>query len=445
MSAGSQTIEAAPAADAGVRQPLGSWGFVLFMLLCSGLSYVDKQVISLLVEPLKADLGISDTQVGLLQGFAFSLCYAVAGLPLAFLIDRGNRAKIAASCVAIWSLATGACGLASTYITFLLARAATAISESGFSPSAISMITDIFPRNRLARASAFYFLGPPLGSGAALLVGGFLLSHFNATGGIDLPFWGHLAPWQAVFASLTVPGLIMAVLLLLLIRDPGRKPTPRAAAADLRPDSRWGVVEIVRAKFLLPYMLGTILIMTVTFALNAWAPTYFIRHFGLEPGMAGKTLGPIFMGASVIGSLISFTFAGGGAPERATQRVILVALCGAVLVGPAAILMTTVSDMNVALAVYGFTALTANVVASLATTPIQLTVPSAVRAQAITFGGFMLAIIGGGGGPFLVGLASDLLFGEAAIGKSIALVSGIAWAGGLTSLLICWSIVRRRA
>ncbi len=440
-----ETATAASETPPAVKQPLGSWGFIAFMLLCSALSYVDKQVISVLVEPMKASLKISDAQVGLVQGFAFSLCYAVAGLPLAFVIDRGNRARIAASCVAIWSIATGLCGLAPNFLTFLLARATTAISESGFSPSTVSMITDIFPRHRLARASAFYFLGPPLGQGAALLAGGFLLAHFDSTGGLNLPLAGHLEPWQAVFTALTIPGLILALLLLLLIREPGRRNVPRAAVSDTRTESKWGVVEIWRAKFLLPYMLGTIFVMTVVMSLGAWAPTYFVREFGVAPSSAGKMLGPIFMGASVLGSLISFTFAVGAKDANPTLRVIKVALLGSLLVGPFVIMMTHVSDMNLALVFYGLTAMSANVVASLATTPIQLTVPSAVRAQAITTGGFLLAVIGGGGGPFFVGLANDEIFGESGIGDSIMLVCGSAWAIGVALLILCWTIARRRA
>lgn len=437
------TATEAPSADSAqpVRQPLGSWGFVALMLTCSALSYIDRQVISLLVEPLKESLRISDTQVGLLQGFAFSLCYAVAGLPLAFLIDRGNRVRIAAGCVAIWSLATGACGLATGYVSFLLARAATAISEAGFAPSAVSMLTDIFPRNKLARASAIMFLGPPLGGGAALLVGGFLLSTYNASGGVDLPLVGRLEPWQAVFATLTLPGLVLAAFLLAVTRHPVRREVSKATGVR----SRWGVVEIWRARFLLPYMLGTHFIMTVTFSLNAWAPSFFIRHHGVDPGAAGKMLGPLFIGGSIAGSLISFTLAAGGREDRATQRVITVATCGALFVGPLAILMTRAGDLNTALVCFALTAMAANVLASLATTPIQLTVPAAVRAQAITFGGFLLAIIAGGGGPFFVGLANDRLFGEAGIGDSITLIAGVAWALGLTLLTVSWIIARRRA
>ena len=304
---------AAPA----VRQPLGAWGFIVLALACSAISYVDRQVISLMVEPLKAAMGLNDAQIGLLQGLAFSLCYAVGALPLAFLIDTGNRMRIASACVAVWSLATGACGLATSYLGFLLARAGTALSEAAFSPAVLSIVPDLFARNRIARATAVYLLGPSIGTGLALTGGGWLLGRFERDGGLVLPIVGQLAPWQSVFVCLTAPGLILALLLLLLTREPGRRQVHRLEAASTRPDSRWGLVEIWRTGFLLPYMAGTTLIMTTQFALSAWAPTYFVRHFAMQPHAVGQMLGPVFIVANVAGAIVTGVLGGGGRPERA--------------------------------------------------------------------------------------------------------------------------------
>lgn len=428
-----------------VPQPLGSWGFVALALVCSTLSYLDRQVISLMVGPMKAALSLSDTEIGLLQGIAFSLFYAVGGLPLAFLIDKGNRVKVGAACVAVWSLATGACGIAGNFVSFLLARAGTAVAEAGFSPAVLSMVPDIFPRNRVARAGAIFLMGPPLGTGLALVGGGWLLGYFTQSGGLLLPVFGQLAPWQSVFVCLTPPGLILALLLVLLVRDPGRRQVHRTEAAPGRPESRWGVVEIWRSGFLLPFMIGTTLIMTVSFAMSAWAPTFFERHFGVPAHDAGKMLGPIFIVCSFAGAVVTSVLSGGGAPEKALRRVLALVLTGAAFVGPIVIALTQASALPVALALYGAAALSLNVVASLATAPIILVVPAHVRAQAITVGGFILAVVGAGGGPFLVGLFTDTLFrDEAAVGQSIALTAGIVWLGGLASLLVARRALIRR-
>jgi MFS family permease len=441
-------MEQGPRAEQGsppVRQPLGAWGFVALALVCSTLSYMDRQVISLMVGPLKAALQLSDTQIGLLQGIAFSLCYAVGGLPLAFLIDKGNRVRVGAACVAVWSLATGACGLATGYLAFLLARAGTAVAEAGFSPAVLSMIPDIFARNRVARAGAIFLMGPPLGTGLALVGGGWLLGRFTETGGLVLPLAGQLAPWQSVFVCLTVPGLILAALLLVLVRDPGRRPVHRAETSGARPESRWGVVEIWRSGFLLPFMLGTTLIMTVSFAMSAWAPTFFERHFGVPAHEAGQMLGPIFIACSFAGALVTSVLSGGGAPEQALRRVLALVLAGAVFAGPIVIALTQVGALPLALVLYGAAALALNVVASLATAPVVLAVPAHVRAQAVTVGGFILAVIGGGGGPYLVGLFTDRLFrDEAAVGQSLALTAGIVWLLGLACLVISRRALIRR-
>jgi MFS family permease len=439
-----EALQDSPEAPVQNAQPLGSWGFIALALACSTLSYMDRQVISLMVGPLKAALHLSDTEVGLAQGIAFSLCYAIGGLPLAFLIDKGNRVKVGAACVAVWSLATGACGLAGSLASFLLARAGTAVAEAGFSPAVLSMIPDIFARNRVARAGAIFLMGPPLGTGLALVGGGWLLGHFSESGGLTLPLVGQLAPWQSVFVCLTLPGLVLAGLLLVLVRDPGRRQVHRIEAAPRRPDSRWGVVEIWRSGFLLPFMLGTTLLMTASFALSAWAPTYFERHFGVPAHDAGKMLGPIFIVCSFAGALVTSILSGGGAPERTLQRVLAIVLTGAAFAGPIVIGLTQAPSLPVALVLYGAAALALNVVASLATAPIVLVVPNNVRAQAITVGGFILAVIGGGGGPFLVGLFTDQLFGEAGVGQSIALTAGIVWLAGLACLLVSRRALVRR-
>lgn len=429
-----------------VRQPLGPWGFIVLALACSAISYVDRQVISLMVGPLKAAMRLSDAEIGLLQGLAFSLCYAVGALPLAFLIDTGNRVRIASACVAVWSLATGACGLATSYLGFLLARAGTALSEAAFSPAVLSIVPDIFARNRIARATAVYLLGPSIGTGLALTGGGWLLGHFERQGGLVLPIAGQLQPWQSVFVCLTAPGLILALLLLMLAREPQRRQVHRANGGSARPDSRWGLVEIWRTGFLLPYMAGTTLIMTTQFALSAWAPTYFVRHFAMQSHAVGQMLGPVFIISNVAGAVVTGIIGGGGRPERAMQRVIAVVLSGAVFVGPCAVAMTFAPSVAAAVAFYAAAGFFGSLVATLATTPIQLSVPNAVRAQAIAIGGFILAVIGGGGGPYFVGAISDYVFhDEAAVGQSVAVVSAIASLAGVVSLFVARAIILRRA
>jgi MFS family permease len=410
--------------------------YVLAILLAgSTLSYIDRQVISLVVEPIKAAFALSDTQVGLLQGLAFSLCYAIAGLPLALAVDRSNRVRLASACVALWSIATSACGMVSTYAGLLVARATTAVSEAGFSPAALSILSDVVPPQRIARVGAIYLLGPALGVGLALLLGGWTLEHLHAAGGLTL-FGAHYAPWQALFICIGAPGLVIALLIALTIREPAR--TDAAIAARHSHASPRSLFDALRTTgdFLIPYVIGTTLIMLVQFAQAAWMPTFFVRRWGLEPHAAGQTLGPIFIVASIAGAIATGLLAKGADGQRTLERVVTIVLAGSAVLGPAIVLLPLVPSYALALVLFSAVAFSFSAIASLATAPMLLVMPSAVRGQSIAAGGFLLAVIGGGGGPLAVGVVTDyVLRDESKIGWSIALVCGVSVTAGVMSML----------
>lgn len=411
-------------------------GYVLTILLIgSTLSYIDRQVISLVVGPIKAAFGLSDTQVGLLQGLAFSLCYAIAGLPLALAVDRSNRVRLATGCVAVWSVATAACGIVSTYVGLLLARATTAVSEAGFSPAALSILSDITRPERIARVSAIYLLGPALGVGLALLVGGWALEWMQATQGLNV-FGMHFEPWQGLFVCVGTPGLLIALLILFTVREPERTDAAIAARRSHAPTGSLFEALRTTGDFLIPYVIGTTLIMLVQFAQAAWVPTFFVRQWGLEPHSAGQTLGPIFIVSAIAGALATGALAKGESGQHTLERVVHIVLAGAAVLGPAAALMPLVPSYTGALALYGALAFSFSAIASLATAPMLLVMPSAVRGQSIAAGGFLLAVFGGGGGPLLVGLVTDNVFrDESKLGWSIALVCGVSVAMGVVAIL----------
>jgi MFS family permease len=411
-------------------------GFVLAILLIgSTLSYIDRQIISLVVQPIKAAFALSDTQVGLLQGLAFSLCYAIAGLPLALAVDRSNRVRLASACVAVWSVATSACGMVSTYAGLLTARAATAVSEAGFSPAALSILSDISPPQRIARVGAIYLLGPALGVGLALLLGGWTLEQLQAADGMHL-FGMHLAPWQGLFVCIGAPGLLVSIVILLTVREPPRTDAA-IAARRVRGDSKSLFAALqTTGDFLIPYVIGTTLIMLVQFAQAAWIPTFFVRQWGLEPHSAGQTLGPIFIVSAIAGAITTGVLAKGEDGQRTLERVVAIVLTGAAVLGPATVLLPLVPNYTVALVAYGALAFSFSAIASLATAPMLLVMPSAVRGQSIAAGGFLLAVFGGGGGPLLVGIVTDyVLRDEAKLGLSIAIVCGTSVTAGVLAML----------
>jgi MFS family permease len=196
-------------------------------------SFVDRQILSLLIAPIQADLKISDTQFGLLSGLAFALFYAAMGLPIASLADRKSRPLIIALGVAFWSLATVACGLARAFPQLFIARICVGAGEAALTPATYSLLGDLFPKDRLGRAAAVYSLGSFLGAGAAFLAGGALIALISAHGVTDIAGLT-LKPWQLVFVLVGLPGILIAGLIPLTVREPGpggRRPNSGAASA----------------------------------------------------------------------------------------------------------------------------------------------------------------------------------------------------------------------
>lgn len=437
------TVEQSPPAPASGNAR--SVGLALTVLIvCSIFSYMDRQVVSLVAQPIKVSLHISDTQLGLLQGLAFTLCYAIAGLPLAFAVDRLNRVWVAAACVICWSLATSACGLVAGFGGLLIARALTAVSEAGFSPAALSILSDKVGPSRIARISALFLLGPPLGTGFALLFGGLLLHALERQGGLFLPGGAALEPWQGVFVLLGLPGIILGAALLMLVSEPARSRATIIKEQQRDEDPGFFAALGRSGAFIIPYVVGTVLIMLVQFTYAAWVPTFFVRHWHLEPHRVGPMLGPIFILLSITGALTAGYLARASNGMATLERLVAVVLAGSAMVLVTAVLLPFMPSLTGALLLYAVLAFALNLVAPLATAPWLMLMPSRLRGRSLAAGGALLAIIGAGGGPLMVGLATDHLFhDDALVGQSLALVCGLSAFAGILIILVARRAVRR--
>jgi len=198
------------------------WYAVFILLLAYILSFVDRIIMSLLVIPIQQDLGTSDAQMGLLMGFAFALFYTAIGVPIARLSDVKSRKIIVSVGIFLWSLMTAACGLAKSFFQLFLARIGVGVGEAALSPAAYSMITDFFPEEKLGRAISVYQSGGLFGGGLAFIIGGAVVSFIIGSKAISLPLIGFLQPWQIAFIVVSIPGILMA-LLMLTVTEPKRK------------------------------------------------------------------------------------------------------------------------------------------------------------------------------------------------------------------------------
>src|SRR5258708_14916503 len=194
----------------GERSLRYAWYVVFILMVCYTLSFVDRQILSLLVGPMKRDLAISDTRIGLLQGVAFALFYGLMGLPLGRLADTRNRRNVIIVGVVLWSFLTGACSAARSFWSLFLARMGVGVGEATLSPSAFSLITDYFPKEKLGAALSVYSMGIFIGSGLALIAGGSVVDAVTRMPAVTLPLLGAVAPWRFTFLIACAPGPAVA-------------------------------------------------------------------------------------------------------------------------------------------------------------------------------------------------------------------------------------------
>lgn len=418
MSTANATEEAYP--DAGY-----SWYVAGVLAALYTLSNVDRQVLGLLVEPIRADLGVSDTMMGLLGGFAFAVFYTVMGLPIARLADHGSRRAVIAAGVVFWSAATIACGGARTFVQLFLARVGVAVGEAALTPASYSLLADYFPPSRLTRAMAVYALGAALGYGLAYLAGGALFGYFARQPHLALPLLGEIEPWQATFIAVGAPGLLMA-LLMLTVAEPPRRNAPQAKS----PKDNTALFAFLRQNgAVLSAHFGGLAAYTIaSTAFNMWLPTHYIRAYGWTPEQVGIAFGAMIIGLGVIGVLSAGYFGDKikAKAGRASALFNLMAWWTVLATVPLTLasLMPTAQLSLILLAPGAF--LVAGPVV-IAPTVLQLVTPNALRAQVSAIYLFVIALLGMGLGPLLVGVVTDHVFGDPSMLKwSIALVAGAA-------------------
>ncbi len=260
-----------------------AWFVVIVLMTLYIFSFIDRMIIALLVAPIKADLNLTDTHIGLLHGLAFALFYTFMGIFIARLADNWNRTKLIAIGVLIWGLATAACGLAGSFAFLFAARVLVGVGEASLSPAAYSMISDYFPPEKRARAMSVYTSGIYFGVGAALIFGGIVIGLINRMGGLSLPVVGTVAPWQAVFFAVGLPGVLFFVIVRLFIREPERREvsaTPPTFAA-------FRAFAMKRRNLYLTHYVGFAFLVLYSYSFSAWTPAVLTRSFGSTSSETG--------------------------------------------------------------------------------------------------------------------------------------------------------------
>jgi len=414
--------------DTQLRMGEAIW-VVILMSVCFAFSYLDRNVLTILMQPIKHSISLSDTQLGVLDGFAFSIFFFLGGLPLAWLIDRTNRIRLVAVCVLIWSAATIMTGLSTAFPQLLVSRAFTAAAEAALIPAGLSAFADMLPVRRIPLASSVMMIGGFVGGGAALYLGGIFLTYFSSPEASQL-FLSHLLPWQRVYIAVGLAGIVPVVLLLLTTREPARREIVEVSkeASDKAPPIREVISYLfVESNFYAPFILGVCAIFLVFYSVNAWFPEFLIRHFGLSASEAGQYLGPAFIVFGIGGSLGSQLFLQRLTANSIVPRIVLL-LGGICLVQIANLaVIPFVTTPGAAVLFYGIAVGVTGAVLSVMLIPIQLTVPNRMRGQAMSIVYCGVNLLGTGLGPFLVGCLNERFFeGGAALGICMAIISMIS-------------------
>jgi len=399
-----------------------AWWALLLLTATYTFSFIDRQIINLLVDPIRTDLSLSDSQVSFLQGLAFVLPYVILSIPLGRIVDRANRIRVLVFGILIWTVSCVTCGLAKNFWQLGVARMGVGAGEASVTPASWSLLADYFPEDRRALPVSIFLMGPYLGAGLSLILGAEVVGWASGLGAIELPMVGALAPWQLTFMLVALPGLLM-VFLLPLLREPPRTQRLTQTAEPLS----WGDV----ANYVWPrrgvfgaYLLGAPFIVLVLYALQAWVPSLLIRVHGLEIVDAGRYYGTIALLAGSAGVLSGPVAARWLATRMDPDRAPLItSIWSTSLLIPVLVGAGLAESLSWVLVLITGASYLVTFPLALFATGLQSASPNEMRG--LMAGCFVLStnLIGLALGPTSVALASDYIFESTqAVGSSLALV-----------------------
>jgi len=407
------------------KNSIAGWYAVFMLLLAYVLSFVDRIIMSLLVTPIKEDLGTTDAQMGLLMGFAFAVFYTVIGIPIARLSDVKSRTMIIAVGVFLWSLMTAACGLARSFFQLFLARIGVGVGEAALSPAAYSMISDYFTDDKLGRAIAVYQSGGLFGGGLAFIIGGAVVSLIISSDAISLPWVGELKPWQIAFLMVGLPGILMAFL-MLTVKEPTR------TGINESMDKRVSVVEAVMYmknnwQVYTAIFFGFALLATPITSVLTWVPTYLQRVHGMSIADSGMSLGLMLFFLSSTGVIFGGWLVDYMKKHDYQDSYFRVGLIVCIASVPLILFATSLADLKMTIRVLCPLIFIVSMPLAIGPIILQVITPNQLRAQVAAVYMLFLNLLTALLGPTGIGLVTDYVFkNDLAVGQSITFINLIS-------------------
>lgn len=406
--------------------PATGWYATLILAFLYWMSVLDRFIISLLIDPIKTDLGLTDVQFGMLQGLAFIVSFTVFGFIFGALADRKQRRLLIYIGVTMWSIASATCGLAQNFWHLLVARIGLGAGEASLNPCATSMISDLFPRDRLTSAMAVYSMGATIGSGTALMLGGGIIYWVSGLGDIVLPVIGAIATWQAVFFIVGLPGLLLAFA-IFLVPEPPRQGQAQAVNRSWV-QTYLALIRFIKThpRFFLFHYTGFTLATAVATGCVGWYPVHMMRSFGWSEGRIGLLLGTTLMAGGIVSKLLC-----GWVVDRMYRRgrrdAQLRWYAGCLLIAtPVGVIATTSGSPWVFLVLIGFFVVLITSLHACAMTALNLVTPNELRGTGVAVFTTVAALLGGSMGTLLIPLVSEYVFsGGSTIGLGMATLIGV--------------------
>ena len=406
-------------ADGRGRPEMGVWYMTTLLSLSILVSYLDRGIIAVLVPHLKQAFALDDVRISMLQGFSFSVPFALASLPVGRLVDRYNRRNIIIAGILFWSVSTMMCGLAGSYWQLFAARSGIGIGEACLMPAAYSLVADSFRSGQRGRALSILSVATAVGGGTSKVLGGALLTLWHGTDVVHLPLLGPVEMWRAVFLVTGLPGFFVA-LLMLLMREP-RRIAPAATQAGV---GDFAAHVLRHWRLFVPLYLAFAAVFFFSYGSVLWSPTVLSRIYGYPPGTAGMTSGTIQLACSIVGTIVAGVVGDMLINRDARHGRLRVWLLGLVPVLAAALFLA-LPGAHFYMTGFALTILATGLLTGVSYPALYDVVSPGMRGRSLAVYLFLANVFGIGGGSFGIALITAHLFAdEQALNRSVAIAVG---------------------
>ena len=396
---------------------------VAVMTLAQVFAFIDRQIPAMLVEPIKQDFNLNDSQIALLGGAAFSIFYAIMALPIGYAVDRYKRVNVLGTGIFVWSLMTTLAGLANSFGRLFGARIGVAVGEAVMAPVSVSLVSDYFPQNKQGKPMGVITAGVYLGIGATLIGGGYLIDYLTDIGGITIPGIGYFKPWQATFLLVGIPGILISIAAFMLHE-------PKRLGLSKRQDNSKPINIFSHLKTnkttLFPMFGGLIFMALIFYSFTFWAPSMMVRTYDLSLTEVGFTLGIITIIASILGTISSGTVVDYLRSRGHSDAPIRTGMYACIFATPAICLAPIVDSLFLTWALIGIYLFFISSFAPIGLLAVSGISGNEVKGQMAAVHAFLMMAFGLSLGPQITAFFTDfVLMDESKLGYAMALTGAL--------------------